>query len=248
MSDLKEKEMDTLTEVRQEDVIEDEMVPVSEPAKADDAEGVKEETLEAFELDDLSAPKEWRFEMPVEGQRVERVYVQRQLGIVAKLEFFSHVTGTVEEILKGSGDGNVSMEGLQELLGANDMAGMADTVKDVAGVLEVVLRVSQHAPDFLLKCWTIWLQVPPAERPWAEAAMSQPEDEGGLSDDEGFEMIEIFFDQNGRAMRDFFVLRLAQAATRAQARIGTQSTGDSPAPPSKRSIRSPRRSASSRTR
>lgn len=143
----------------------------------------KEEVKE--ELDTLEpnvTPRVWTL---TDGVNEPKTYVQKQLSFFGKIEFFSLIGDAVD---------NLSTEdrplNLQELFG-----GDATTDSFVA----VIARIAGEAPETLQEAYCIWLAVPKGEREWAKWVMNDQ-----LTDEEGFEIIELFVDQNADQLKDFF--------------------------------------------
>lgn len=147
------------------------------------ATATKEEVKEELEtLEPNVTPKVWTLN---DGVNEPKTYVQKQLSFFGKIEFFSLIGDAVD---------NLSTEerplNLQELFG-----GEATTDTFVA----VIARVAGEAPETLQEAFCIWLGVPKGERTWAKWVMDEQ-----FTDEDGFEIIEIFVDQNADQLKDFF--------------------------------------------
>lgn len=157
-------------------------------------------------------PKEW----VIGPESSPLVYVQRPLSFIQKMQWFSLVGGVLEKAM--SGDAPVSVN---ELLSApGDPRGgfsMAD-FRDADTFVRAIGKLIVHAPTFLTDSYCIWLGVPEHQKPVAVAVMSAPAAEGGLTDDQGLEIIEVFIDQNYDALADFFGDKIAALQRRVQAR------------------------------
>ena len=57
--------------------------------------------------------------------------------------------------------------------------------------MQALGKLLSHAPEFLLDSYVIWLAVPDTEQELAKKIFALPEEDGGLSDDQGMEIIEI---------------------------------------------------------
>jgi hypothetical protein len=79
---------------------------------------------------------------------------------------------------------------------------------DLDSFLALAAKVANYAPEFLRDCYIIWLDVPKRERPWAREALEN------LDDDEGINIIEVFIDQNWKAIERFFTERIRDLANR----------------------------------
>lgn len=191
---------------------------------------------------DLLAPKfearTWHFE---DDQR-EADYVQKPLSFVGKLEFFALIGETVDNAMQGANgltiDGVISAASTSVSLFSNQTTTFGGSGTSLDAFMGGMARIARYAPDFLLDCYCIWLAVPMDDRQWVKWCMARNADEGGLTDDDAVEMMEVFIDQNGVAIRDFFVKRLPALNQRFQERLNPP---DAQSPSSKRSSRTRRR-------
>jgi hypothetical protein len=86
--------------------------------------------------------------------------------------------------------------------------------RDADMFVQAISKLLSAAPDFLIRSYLIWLNVPDYDRDVVAEMMTLPPDEGGLSDEQGIEIIEVFLDQNYEALADFFGRRLSQLQAR----------------------------------
>lgn len=184
--------------------------PPSSPAKA---EGDHEDVIDTIEP--KAEPKSWTLkQIDDKGKVVEdRTYVQRPLSFFAKMQWFSLVGEVIDKSI--SGDDGLRLSSLFELPGGGRTMSASD-FRDADTFVQGVGKILVHAPDFLEKSYCIWLNVPDYEREWAKAVMAEPKDNGGLSDDDGLEIIEIFIDQNWESLESFFREKIASLRDRIQ--------------------------------
>lgn len=194
-----------------------------------EAEKVRKETEEQLEiLESKADPKRWVIGKPNEEGGTEdefSIYYQRPLGYMARMRFFSLVSSTIADSIKAGG--SISFGGSDIFGGQGSIKQRAAQLStqdfaDAASFMALAMQLVTYAPDFLLDCYVLWLDVPPAERAWAKIVMEQPNDpkrnKWGLTDEQGLEMIEIFIDQNYEDIHDFFVVKLPQLAQRVRER------------------------------
>ncbi len=172
----------------------------------------------------------------------QKAFIQRPLSFMAKIEFFALIGDTVEQAMEA--DANLSLEAAMGGFtgGALGTAGGSD---DANSMTRLIAKLVRYSPAFLNECFLIWLHVPIDDRQWAMEAMRQAQDEGGLKDEEGFEILETFIDQNAEALENFFAERFGSLAKRAQKRFKRLQTTTSQESP-KGSVPQSRRSISSR--
>jgi hypothetical protein len=142
-------------------------------------------------------------------------FTQRPLSFIAKMQWFSLVGEVLDKAL--SGDNAMSLNSLFSAPGRPGELTMAD-FRDADTFVQAIGKLLGVAPDFLVKSHCIWLNVPDWQRDLVASVMALPEDEGGLSDDQGIEIIETFIDQNYEALDRFFRDLLARLAKRVQQR------------------------------
>jgi hypothetical protein len=172
------------------------------------AEAKEEDILDI--LIPKSEPKTWT----IGKNDYQREYVQKPLSFIAKMQWFSLVGDVLDKALSGPDGmslGNLFSAPGGAQLGAADFR-EADTFVQAVGKLLAV------APDFLVNSYCIWLNVPDYERAVVAEIMMLPADEGGLSDEQGIEIIEVFIDQNYEALDTFFREFLGRLQTRVQQR------------------------------
>lgn len=174
--------------------------------------------------------KEWKFsadyDVEVRGanetHHFERTYMQKPLSYQAFGEFTGLLGRKLDEAMSGpsgiSIDRLIPGEGGQLPLAFQD--GKLSLVKsDFAGVDSIIQgigKLASYVPDFISEAQCIWLRVPRAERALLIDIWSRPVDEGGMSMDEGEEMLTLFIEQNYDELEDFLprYLRLKAAATK----------------------------------
>lgn len=132
-----------------------------------------------------------------------REYAQRPLSFIKKMQWFSLVGEVLDRAL--SGDNAMSLNSLFSAPsgGRGGMLSMAD-FRDADTFVQAVGKLLVYAPDFLIRSYCIWLNVPDYETDLAIEIMKMSPEEGGLDDKQGIEIIEIFIDQNYEALERFF--------------------------------------------
>lgn len=203
------------------------------------------------ELDILQPRYDARLWTVGSGERAKN-YTQRPLGFFAKTEWFALMTRAIDTMITAEGGGNVAYIMAQMFRGRTAPAGDGDRfdmsqLEDAAAFAQAIAKLGSETPEFLKESFCIWLGIPRYEREWAKECMEALPEEGGLTDDAGFEIIETFVDQNAEAMRGFFFRRIPSMVRRVADRFEINSKQDEPDPAaasSKPSKRTPRRTAS----
>jgi hypothetical protein len=177
---------------------------------------------EGEDLVDLLAPKkgakEWAFGRDKDGNPI-RTYIQRELSVITKAQWFSLVGEVMDEAL--GGDNSLSLNTLlspPEGVRAGGSGLRPADFQDADTFVHAIGKLLVYAPDFLKKSICIWLDVPDYEWELAQELMRQSPELGGLSDEQFTEMVEIFIDQNFEAIRANFRERFPRLRDRWQAR------------------------------
>jgi len=183
---------------------------------ADEAtKNVNEEVAEELDiLEPRTETKAWQFS---DGE-VHKTYTQKPLGFFHKVEFFSLLGDTVDQ--------------MSESGRPLDINGILGSGADMDSLVAIVSRVASHAPDALKEAYCIALAVPRGEREWAKWVMEEQ-----LTDEEGFDLMERFVEQNGDAMKDFFTGKGTKLIKRASQKFSPKRDASAPAPSSKPSKR-----------
>lgn len=192
------------------------------------------------ELDDVEKPVEerlWKFSGTIKGivrgkpveELFEREYVQKPLSYLAMMQFTGLLGRKIDEAM--SGDEGLSIESITSIVdvasyasGGSISAGILSQ-GDFAGVDSFVrgfAKIAAYVPDIIAEAQCIWLRVLYQDRPALVEVWHKPVDEGGLSMDEGEEMLRIFIDQNYEELERFLALRLrriGKTAARARKRL-----------------------------
>jgi hypothetical protein len=158
-----------------------------------------------------SEPKVWK--IGPEGQ--EREYIQREMNFIQKVQWFGLLGSVLDDAL--SGENGLRINNLLSAPNRGGTLSMSD-FRDADTFVQAVGKILSVAPDFLFKSFCIWLNVPDYERDYVMELMKLPEKDGGLSDDQGIGIIEVFIDQNYGSLDRFFREKLPGLAKRTQAR------------------------------
>jgi hypothetical protein len=214
------------------------------------AEELITEAEEAMEiLEPLVEAKRWVVGKPPEegGKSTEfSVYTQQPLGYMARNRMFSLIGRTMSAAIKATGG---SVGGMEDVFGAGGgtliergrRLGARD-FQDASQFFTLAMELVGYVPDFLSDFYSIALEVPVGgERAWFREVIEIPyrpdQDQWGMSEDMGIEIIEIFIDQNYEDIRRFFIERLPRIGRRAAQREQDHKTSHESASPQSKSSR-----------
>lgn len=144
----------------------------------------------------------------------EKTYTQQKFSFFAKLEFVKIVAKAIQDTL----DANTGLN-FSQVTGVRK----AEDLKQQENIVKAFLSIAQYAPDLITDTYMLALNVPAHEREIVKTIFNDPWDEetetGGLSDDDGLAVLDLFFDQNAKVMRDFFFERVPAILRKAQTTI-----------------------------
>lgn len=189
------------------------------------------------QLDDLEIQveaREWKVEGKItvrnprtqqdEEREFSRSYMQKPLSYTAMLQFTALVG---ERISQAMGEGVT----LDSILG--DVSGIAGAIRGgtsgglfdggengYAGIdsfVSGIAKLATHLPTIVEDCQCIWLRVPLQERFIVKEIWGYSPEDGGLSMQDGEEMMSLFIAQNYQELKDFFIVRLRRVLATATA-------------------------------
>lgn len=166
---------------------------------------------------DVLLPRAEQRTWKIGQEGMQQTYVQKPLSFIGKMQWFSLVGEVLDRAMGGENPLTVG-----NLLSGPGMRGgglSAGDFRDADTFVHAVGKLVRYAPDFLLDSFCIWLNVPNHEREMVKHLMDQPAEEGGLSDDDGLEIIERFIDQNYDAIDSFFRDKLGLLQKRVSQRM-----------------------------
>lgn len=143
-----------------------------------------------------------------DGQtRVDRTYIQAELGMFPVQEFTTLVTEVIDSFTEGEmgmkiGDlfrGDIQMPDNFDPSTVNDM------VDENMALVKAFVKAVQMLPGFQKEIITLSLGVPRGERNWFKDCISEPPSRGGLRVDEGFDILIVFIKQNASLLKDTFL-------------------------------------------
>lgn len=180
----------------------------------------------------------WVFEGTVHGIRggqpfedqIKLEYDQEPLSYTGIVHFWGLISRKLEEAMSGPDALGVSsvleVAGMASSLeGADDETGvraaLANLIEtgNLGGIdtfVRGLARLSAYVPEILDEAHCIWLRVPFRERMLVRELWSNTPGKGGLTGDEGEEMLRIFIHQNYEELERFFGQRLRRIFAQAQ--------------------------------
>lgn len=139
-----------------------------------------------------------------------RVYKQEQLSFFGKQEFIVLMNGYVDQFMSGDfglkvsdlfGGGLRQRLQLPEEVSAEQAEKMVD---ENEAMIRAISKLVDKIPGFQMEIIILALGVPRDDRTVVAETLRGPVYRGGLTDDQGFGILETFIIQNAKAIRDFF--------------------------------------------
>lgn len=149
----------------------------------------------------------------VDAHGTERTlrYVQSELSFFEKQDFTTLLGGYLERFSEGEFGISIkelfSEETRAQIKIPTDVdAGQVDEMLDSnIGLIKAIIKVVNQLPDLQIKIMMIALGVPENEQPFVSQVLRGPVWKGGLTDEQGFDVLKTFVSQNAVALRDFFL-------------------------------------------
>lgn len=202
--------------------------PIAEPAVEEP--GVQE--LVNDQLDDLEiqvATREWTVEGKVtfinprnrQEEQIDftKTYAQKPLSYTAMLQFTGLIGDRISTIMS-QGVTLDAVLGDAQLISTVFTSGADLSRSDFSSIDSFVsglAKLASYLPSIIEECQCIWLRIPLHERPVVTEIWGRSPEDGGLSVQEGEDMLNLFIAQNYRELEDFFAVRLGRILRKAQA-------------------------------
>lgn len=171
---------------------------------------------------------------PVDDEpSAKRVFIQKELTFFGKIDFFAVMAKAIEKAMKEG----VSISELLDMPDREDNAEFnIDDFAEADTFVKAVMQLVGYAPDLLLDLYCVILAVPRAEREETKEWLEEY-----VSDDQGFQIISVFVDQNWDVMVSFFKERITPLVRQ----VGSKVRTSVPSKPSKRTRQSTRKASKS---
>ncbi len=199
----------TKTKVKKEEVSDEQLEKEKAALEKEIKEASEEvdEQVEVFEPVALSVER--KLTHPDTGE--ERTFIQHEMGFLTKLKFFRLLSGTIRLAADDMGQGFGDF--LNDLFGSDQVN--SDSIRDTLGqeggeeqIIVLITRLVELVPDFIEETYVLALNARPQERVFVIESLDS------LSDDEGFDILDVFIAQNGKAIRRFFDQHLRKISKR----------------------------------
>lgn len=180
-------------------------------SELDDQIAQSEAAIEAMESSTKVRELTFQWVTPA-GNREPVTFIQEEMGFLAIQEFTTMMTKIINRFIKGEfgvklGElfsGNTDVRQVIEMPAAFSPDAVNKVVEDNAPIIEAFLAVIEEVPEVELDIFCISLGITRMRRPWAKEMFAEPISRGGLSVDEGFDLLKWFISQNAPVIRRFF--------------------------------------------
>lgn len=155
----------------------------------------------------------------------QEIYTQKELTFFGKIDFFATMAKAIEKAMKEG----VSISELLDMPDREDNANFnIDDFAEADAFVKAIMQLVGYSDELLLDLYCVILAVPRSERKEKKEVFEQY-----ITDDQGFEIIGTFVDQNWDVMVSFFKERITPLVQRVGAKVRTSV----PSKPSKRTRR-----------
>lgn len=133
-----------------------------------------------------------------DGVPVTKTYVQAQLGMFAVEEFTTRITEIIDSFVKGEFGMKIGelFRGEVEMPVTLDADATQDFVDENEQLIQAAIKLVKIVPALRLDITVLSLGVPRLEMPWAKDCLSEAPYRGGLSVEEGMDILIYFIKQN----------------------------------------------------
>lgn len=137
-------------------------------------------------------------------------YVQATLGFGPIQDFFNKIGKEIKKFAKGEYGMNIADliggDIRQKISAPNELSGeqVQKLVDDNQAIIDVFLALIREIPELEWDIIALSLGVPRGQIEWFKLAITEPPHRGGLTIDEGFDILKVFVRQNAAAVRRFF--------------------------------------------
>jgi hypothetical protein len=143
-------------------------------------------------------------------------YYQDTLGMLPVQDLFNKFKRQVQafidkntgiklgELFRGDTDLQAMTDSLKNASEDEKGEALDDTVEENRAIIEAIFKLMDIVPEFQLDIYALTLGVPRRRIEWFKDAISEPPHRGGLTIDQGFDILRVFIRQNTSAIKRFF--------------------------------------------
>lgn len=138
--------------------------------------------------------------------------VQEQLGMFPTQEFVTRIGEVIDDIRKGDlGIKLVELfSGEAKMPTSFNPETLDQTLNENMVFVDALMKLVRVLPDLQLDIMCLSLGIAPSQREWFKSAISRNPSQGGLTVDEGFDILIMFIRQNAKLIRRFFEEKAAE--------------------------------------
>lgn len=163
----------------------------------------------------------------------QEIYTQGELSFFGKIDFFATMAKAIEKAMKEG----VSISELLDMPDREENSEFnIDDFAEADAFVKAIMQLVGYADELLLDLYCVILAVPRPERAEKKAIFDRY-----ITDDQGFEIIEKFVDQNWDVMVGFFKERITPLVRHVGGKVRTSV----PSKPSKRTRRTTQKESKS---
>lgn len=156
--------------------------------------------------------------MPDDTTRQDVEVVQEMLGYYPVQEFTTIMGEIIDKFVKGEFGMKLGelFSGKVKMPQDYTPETVNKTVEENMQLIQAFLEAVRIIPGLQQDIMCLSLGIPPEQRPWFKKAISRPPSQGGLTVDEGFDILIWFIRQNSDLIKRFFSEKVAEVVAEFQ--------------------------------
>jgi hypothetical protein len=131
---------------------------------------------------------------------------QEQLGMFGVQDFVTLMGEVIEQFVQGDFGMKIGQlfTGNASLPSDFSAEKIDEAVEENMAFVQAFLKLIRVAPSLQLDIICLSLGIDPSQRAWFKDAIKKPPSQGGLTVDEGYDILTVFIKQNAKLIRRFF--------------------------------------------
>jgi hypothetical protein len=144
--------------------------------------------------------------MPDGRTRQDFDAIQEQLGMFGVQDFVTMMGEVIEDFTKGEFGIKLGQLFTGEASMPTDFTAekVDEAIEENMAFVQAFLKLIRIVPSLQLDIYCLSLGIAPDQRDWFKSAIQRPPSQGGLSVDDGFDLLYTFIRQNAKLIRRFF--------------------------------------------
>jgi hypothetical protein len=141
-----------------------------------------------------------------DGTMRETIFIQDTLGFVPIQNFFNKLTREIKNFVDGEYGIKLGELFRGDIEMPSDLSAekVDEVVEENESIIRAFLKIVEVVPELELDIFALSLGVQRKRVEWFKEAIAEPPHRGGLTIEEGFDILKVFIRQNSAAVKRFF--------------------------------------------